>query len=173
MTKRLAVCDFFHIFAPKQTFSLPDNMITHLKTKTTMNTRQDQALRPTTHRCAFPFVPLLATFLFTILCLPAFSETKPPEEEGVFYQTVNGANLKFKIYKGSSPVMVDVLGFATDAAFSGKLTIPASVTYEGTQYDIRAIQKNSFQETNITQLVVKRCWGIFSNALRTARISPR
>ena len=131
-----------------------------------MNTRQDQALRPTTHRCAFPFVPLLATLLFTILCLPAFSDTKPPEEEGVFYQTVNGAYLKFKINNSSGLNMVDVLGFGTNAAFSGKLTIPASVTYEGTEYSIRAIEQNSFEGTNITQLVVKRCWGIFSNAFK-------
>lgn len=129
-----------------------------------MNTRQDQALRPTTHRRAFPFVPLLATFLFTILCLPAFSETKPPEEEGVFYQTVNGAYLKFKINNKEGLNMVDVLGFGPNTTFSGKLTIPASITYEGTQYSIRAIPKNSFKGTNITQLVVKRCWGIFSNA---------
>lgn len=134
-----------------------------------MNTRQDQALRPTTHRRAFSFVPLLATFLFTILCLPAFSDTKPPEEEGVFYQTVNGANLKFIINNDNGLNMVDVLGFGPNAAFSGKLTIPASVTYEGTEYSIRAIDQDSFKETNITQLVVKRCWGIFSNAFENCQ----
>lgn len=134
-----------------------------------MDTKQDQALRAMTHRGVFSIVPLLATFLFMFFCLPASADTKPQDEEGVFYKTVNGANLKFKISNSSGLYMVDVMGFATDASFNGKLTIPAKVTNDGTEYSIRAISSDSFKGTAITELVVKCCWGIFRNAFKDCK----
>ncbi|MBO7628385.1 MAG: leucine-rich repeat domain-containing protein [Bacteroidales bacterium] len=100
---------------------------------------------------------LLMAALMMIVCLSAGADTKPDGEEITFSQTVNGANLNFKLHTGynSGITTAKVTGFAEGANFNGILHIPATVTYNGTTYNISTV--NGFYNcNNITGVILDR-----------------
>ena len=88
---------------------------------------------------------LLLLMLIFVFCGKAMAEDF--SEDGLYYSTLT--NNTVKVVK------------PTSGMYSGNITIPETVTYNGTKYKVTAIGNNAFQGSSVTSVTLP-LWGITS-----------
>ena len=88
---------------------------------------------------------LLLLMLIFVFCGKAMAEDF--SEGGLYYSTLT--NNTVKVVK------------PTSGMYSGNITIPETVTYNGTKYKVTAIGNNAFQGSSVTSVTLP-LWGITS-----------